>query len=696
MWQNFLLFLAENRWPITFICLLGLILMAAYAVYKSFDPSKSVQNLQKKSSFQVLKRKFRDFCAGVVGKLQPLPVIGTSVRNMKYSYICLYATTEKDALYITGRCLVTCAAVFTVSLIGSILYFHDLVLSLIAAIMLMRVAYMGLKGDSLKFLSAVEDSMDDFIHAYHAHNQSIDAAFYAVINSSSPVAGHWATMYDYIQRAYAAEDPEVIQKEYYAIAPARILRNLYTCIYMTYRYGDSEKSGVSTFTENFYQIQQELVEKINNINRLRTDLFGERWFIILPVFALPLLSAYMLRYFAFEGFEMIEEFVNSPLGYTVEIICAAVSFLCYFVYERLSDDHILEPKQVDSWESRLLLKPKINAFIQRVIPYGSEKRNRLRKTLLQAGSVESVDAFTLRRYAMTLFILVVSVVSLTMNNIATVQSIRGNVYQGLAHDVYEEVLLSQNDTQVFIDEQLAADNRMLEYIDGIDGWYGKTEEEQREILLSYINDGFGYDYRGFEDDAVTRIISKADMIHMSSGMVNVWFVLIFTIGGFFAPLVIVYAQAALNKNAFIRDETADLQSTVLMLLSHKSTTPQKIVQWLSNSAVLLMEPCCKAATYGDFSDMKAATNYKPFIQLSECAEYAYNGMDMNEAFADLKQKMLIQQRERMRVADNEVQNRISRVEVCSTLSLGAAMALYMFMPIFVAMIQLFMDFSTMM
>ena len=54
MWQNFLLFLAENRWPITFICLLGLILMAAFAVYKSFDPSKSVQNLQKKSSFQVL------------------------------------------------------------------------------------------------------------------------------------------------------------------------------------------------------------------------------------------------------------------------------------------------------------------------------------------------------------------------------------------------------------------------------------------------------------------------------------------------------------------------------------------------------------------------------------------------------------------------------------------------------------------
>lgn len=688
--------MAENRWPITFLCLLGLILCVVFLITKSFNPARQIEKIQKQGRFFILKKRLRDFCTSVVRKMSTLPVIGVSVQNMKYSYVCQYATTEENALYLAGRCIVVCACVFAVAFVGSIIYFHDVVLSLIASVMLMRVTYKSLKGDSLSFLSDMEDSIDDFIHAYHANNSSIDAAFHTVINSDSRVAGHWATMYSYIQQAYAAQDPEIVQKEYFAIAPARILRNLYTCIYMTYKYGDSLDGEASVFTENIYRIQQDLIEKISNINRLRTETFGERWFIILPVFSLPLLSMYMIRYFSFEGFEQIEEFVNSPLGYTVEIICAAISLLCYFVYEKMTDDMVLELKKTASWEDKLLLRPKIHAFVQWSMPRGSAKRKRLGIALLQAGSRESVDAFVIRRYATTFFVMIVCAASLVLNNISTVYSIQNNIYQGLARDSYEMVLLSQNDTEVFVQEQLDADIRLLDYIEGIDGWYAMSEEEQQEALNTYIRNDSGYDYRGYIDDAVTRVISKAQMIHRSSGVVNLWFILIFTVGGFFTPLIIVYAQAALNKNSLLRDETTDLQSTTLMLLSHKTTTPQKIVQWYASSAVLLSAPCYKAAIYGDFTDMKEATSYKPFRQLSECAEAAYNGMDMDEAFADLKQKMLIQQKERMRVSDKDITDRVTRIEMCSTLSLGAAMALYMFMPILVAMVQLFIDFSAMM
>lgn len=696
MWQNFLIFLSENRWPITFLSGLCLLLMVVFVVSKSFNPSKKIGQIQQKSAFYRAKKKFRDICSLVVEKLENVPVIGDTAKNMSYSFVCQYATTEENARYLTGRCFVVCAAVFAVSFIGSMIYFNDVVLTLIASVMLMRVAYKGLTGDSLKFLNDMEDSIDDFIHAYHANNGNIDAAFVRVVNSSSPVAGHWAIMLDYIHQAYSSPDPEAVQKAYYAVAPARILRNLYTCIYMTYKYGDSVENGTSMFTSNIYRIEQELIEKINAIDSLRTGLFGERWFIILPVFALPLLAKYMVEYFSFEGFELIEEFVNSPLGYTIQIICAAISILCYFIYEKMTDDMVLEPKQVSSWESKLLYNHKVRVFLQKVMPKDSPKRKRLQTTLMRSGSTESVDAFTIRRYAATVAVCVVCIISLGINNWSTVYRIENNIYQGLAKEAYEEVLLSQNDTQAFIDEQLDADMRVLEHIKAIDGWYGLTEEEQRETLTAYIRTEFGYDYRGFYEDAVTRLISKANLIHTSGGMMNVIFVLLFTVGMFYAPLVMVYLQAALNKNTLISEETADLQSTALMLLSYKTTTPQQIVRWFAHSAVLLTGPCYKASIYGDFSEMKNATTYKPLRQLGECAEYAYNGMDMDEAFADLKQKVLIQQRERIHASDRDVKNRISRVEMCSSLSLGSAMALYMFLPILVAMIQLFMNFSTMM
>ena len=696
MWTSFFEFLNANRWPLTFLSCLGLILMSLLIIGKSFNPAKKIGQMQQQGTFSRLKKKFRDLCSNIIGRIAHLPIIGDTAANMKETFICQYATTEDTALYLTGRCLIVCTVAMVVSFVGCMFYFRDVVLSIIAALMLSRVVYQGLKGNAQTFLQAMEDSMDDFIHAYHANSGNLDAAFASVVNSPSSVAGHWAKMHEYIQRAYASQVPEGIQKEYYAIAPSRFLRNLYTCIYMTYKYGDTEENGVSTFTTNFYRIEEDVIDKLNNINKLKSSLFGEKWFIILPVFALPLLSAYMVKYFSFEGFELVEEFVNSPVGYTVEIICAAVSLLSYFVYEKMTDDMVIEPKKVASWEGKLLREPQIYRFVQKVMPKNSKKRKNVKDMLLQAGSTESVDAFTLRRYAATIFVIIICAISLGINNLTTIHSIKNNIYQGLAQESYEEVLLSQNDTQTFIDEQLAADKENLKYIKTVDGWYQMSTEDQQALLTKHIRKETAYDYRGYYSDAVTRLISKANMIHQTGGLMNLMFILIFGFGTFFAPLVMIFIQALMNKDNLISDETADLQSMTIMLISHKTTTPQQLLNWFSDSAVLFAAPCYKTAVSGDFTPMFEATTYKPFCQLADCLRYACNGMPMDEAFADLTQKMAIQKGERARVIERYIKNRISRVEMCSTLSMGAAMALYMFMPILVAMVSMFKDFSSMM
>ena len=223
-----------------------------------------------------------------------------------------------------------------------------------------------------------------------------------------------------------------------------------------------------------------------------------------------------------------------------------------------------------------------------------------------------------------------------------------------------------------------------------------SEDDQRDTLTKHIRKETAYDYRGYYSDAVTRIISKANLIHQTGGLMNLMFILIFCFGTFYTPLIMVFIQALMNQENLISDETADLQSMTVMLISHKTTTPQQLLNWFADSAVLFAAPCYKTAISGNFEPMFEATTYKPFRQLTDCLKYACEGMPMDEAFADLTQKMAIQKSEKARMSEKDIKNRISRVEMCSTLSMGAAMALYMFMPILVAMVSMFKDFSSMM
>ncbi len=85
---------------------------------------------------------------------------------------------------------------------------------------------------------------------------------------------------------------------------------------------------------------------------------------------------------------------------------------------------VIEPKKVVSWEGKLLRNPRIYRFVQKVMPKESKKRKNLKDMLLKAGSTESVDAFTLRRYAATIFVIIICAISLGINNLTTIHSIK--------------------------------------------------------------------------------------------------------------------------------------------------------------------------------------------------------------------------------------------------------------------------------
>lgn len=154
-------------------------------------------------------------------------------------------------------------------------------------------------------------------------------------------------------------------------------------------------------------------------------------------------------------------------------------------------------------------------------------------------------------------------------------------------------------------------------------------------------------------------------------------------------MLIVFIQAFLNKEMLISDETADLQAMTIMLISHRSCTPQQLLTWYADSSILFSNPFHVAMSTGDFSRLRGFIDYTPFNQLVDCLELSFSGMDLHEAFSDIDQKRLIQSRLRARTDEKNVDFRISVIDFFSNISMGAVLGLYTFMPMLIAMVQMY-------
>lgn len=691
--QNLISFLIENRLVFTILCLIGLF-FCGKVIFKP-NPEKEEKRAQR-----VYKKvngkthtfyRWRALCSKAVEFGSKIPVVGEILQNTSFTYVCEYAIPQESANYMAGRNLITFCGSFVIAFIGCMFWFKDIILSLIAAIMLSMSVLSYFRIKPVRFLTNVQDAVDDFIHAYHTHHGNLDEAFMTVIQSGGPVSGHFRTMYDYIRKADVSAEPEAIQKEYYAIAPARVLRQLYSVIYMTYKYGDEEVDGKSQFTKSIFELQKSIADQLFTQNKMADGVYGLRWFIVCPIFALPFVSDYMIEYFTFEGFEFIEVFINSPWGYATEVLCAGISLLCFLLFDNMVKSTLIEPKKIVSWEEKALRNIRIRKIVQKTSPKGKQKLA-LQTHIMKSGSTESIEALTIRRVATTAMVCIICILSVSLNVWKNVNSITNNIYQGLAQDQYEQILLTQNDVQEYIDEQTEQDKQVLAYLKTVDGYNQMTDEEKNEVIRQYMRQE-GLTYRGYQTYAIQRIMSKFDMISQSKGPTNILFVIIFTIMAWFTPILAIYFQSFLNKDILISDETTDLQSMTIMLLNHKTCTPEQLLNWYADSSILFEKVFREAQLTGNFSCLHGFVDYKPFNQLVNCLELSFAGMGMEEAFADIEQKRAIQEKERGRTDEKNVTFRLNVIEFFSNLSMYSVLCLYMFVPMIIAMFFMFKDMA---
>lgn len=691
--QAVIAFMTAHRLIFTVLCLIGLF-FCAKAVFKP-DPNKEQEKAQKiykkvngkSHSFY----KWKKLCSKAVAFGEKIPVLGDILKNNSFSYVCEYAISQESANYMAGRSLLIGCGSLIVAFIGCMFWFKDIILSLIAALMLAMSVLSYFRINPVKFLTSIQDALDDFIHAYHTNHGNLDEAFQEVIRIGGPVAGHFQTMYNYIRMADVSESPELIQKEYYAIAPARVLRQIYSAIYMTYKYGDEEVDGRSQFTKSVFELQKSIADQLYTQGKLADGVYGIRWFIVVPIFALPFVRDYMLEYFTFEGFEFIETFLNSPMGYAAEVICAGLSLVCFLLFDNMLKSNVIEPKQVVSWEEKALRNVRVRKIVQKTAPK-DKKRAALQTHIMKSGSTETIEALAIRRVVVTALVFVVCLASVGLNVWKNVDTITNNIYQGLAHDQYTQILKTQNDMDAYIDEQTIQDKQVLSYLKTVDGYDQMTAEEQENTIKVYMREN-GLTYRNYQSYAIQRIMSKYNMIQESEGIMNIIFVILFTLVAWYVPIWVIYFQSFLNKDLLISDETTDLQSMTVMLINHSTCTPEQLLSWYTDSSILFERVFREAQITGNFSCLHGYVDYKPFNQLVNCLELSFGGMGMDEAFADIEQKRMIQEKERGRTDEKNVAFRLNVIDMFSNLSMYSVLCLYMFVPMIIAMVYMFIDMS---
>ena len=701
--QRFQVFLINNRTPLTIIAgLVVLVFLALFAGSYQKEIKAAKKKVEKKAKSKSTALWIRNIYFFTVERLKKFPLLGDTIRNMSYTNQCQWAISDEDALILVGKFLTFAILGAIVGGVIAFVYFEDIIIMIIIAILFGMVASNTVKLKPKNFLVAMQDAIDDFIHSYHEHSGNIDQAFYDIINSNSLVAGQFNVMYEYIKKADISQNPEEVQKEYNQLAPSRILRNFYAVVYMTYKFGDTIIDGKSAFSTNVYQIQDTISSDLYELESLQDGTFGESAFIIISIFLLPAVEWYMVNYFNFEGFEYVQQFMSSVIGYIVKIFCAATAFICFLMYQRLTNLNVLENRKVVSWETKLLHNYNFRSIVNFVSP--PAKRGPLQDKMLRCGSNDTVVALTCKRIILTIGVAIICAIAVVFNIQNSTSKFLNDPYQGLTEENYtNSVVMFASDMDKFLADNVVVDKLVIKYLDANYPFFLMEETEvQQELYQEALEEtdvarsSNDYHYvlttQDNEAQMFTRILSKMTMIQETKGLYNILFWLAAVIIAFYLPVVMVSVQSMLNKESMLQSETADLQRMTLMLIQHSTCSPEQLLNWYTNSTMLFSRQFHEASITRDLKALSESIGYKPFTQLMSCLDLSLtNHMALDEAFSGIEQKMRIQEKEQQRKVQKLTKFRVSSINMLTTICLGAVIGLYMFIPMAISMLQMFGD-----
>ena len=615
--------------------------------------------------------------------------------QVKHMYVMETEDSKLKATEIICKTVGIAALAFLISLV----YFDDTLLAAAMTYMIGAYAFHKLKGDGQKFLIELEETIDDMVHMYNAERKNIDRMFFRLLEDRKGYMHKYIDqMYTYLRKALLDTDNKMIITEYNNSVPSRHLRLLFNYIYLTYRFGDAvDDSGEELFSKNLLAIQREVHNDSVKMQRIKDATFGEEWFIIGALLMIPAATWYMRTFFTFDGLESIETFLKSSQAYTVKVVCAIVTLACFFVYTRLMyANNALESAKTVHWEETLIYKfGWLKALIDFLAPKeGTKRRSKLENDLSISRSNAGIRTLYFRKLIISLSVLVIVGTMVSIDTYSNYKVIANDIYTGVNAELMDTIIKIEGEfsEEQYKAESIANDQLVIDLLNkNKSAYYANETAEDRQSYIVEVIELNSIDYGAYPEIAAARIASKYEQIGNISPLIIFLIIISSAIVAYNIPNMLMTLQVWFNRGAMIYDEVIGYYTVVILLCRYPSSNIQQIFQWLTSFAQIFktrFQSCLDNLSSKEIRALEKDIKFKPLSRLVESLIIAYEGVDLQSAFAGIEQRQLFQEETRHLLNEKIISKRVSMSRAFSWIALGTTFGLYIVYPLILAMVDM--------
>lgn len=655
-----------------------------------------VTTAQKQQMQYYLKNIEKIICLNFYNLLSKIIIFKIPLENFSYGYKLRYELDNTESKIKTSKSIFILIIVTVITLLVSLIYFDDTMLSIIMTIMAGLYTINKLKGNGIKFLESLEETIEDMVHLYNSNNNNIDQMFHALLQDrTNTVYRYMETMYETLKEAIINEaESESIIMQYNRNVPSRHLRIMFNYLYMTYRYGDElDERGEYLFNKNMLALQREVNADLMRVKAIRDGTIGEQWFIMLAIIMIPAATWYMKEFFTFENFETIGRFLDSTLGYTIKLICAMYSLICYYIYIKILDSNsTLEMRKSIYWEELVLKNKLINKVITLITPKRETvKYKKLSTKISMVEGYTGLKPFYLRKCLFGIIISIVVMLLLSFDTFLTYQMVYTDLYRGVNKETVDMIVSMEEFPEAYKAQAISNDDTLIQIIaDNFDEYKAMTTDERKVYIQQLIREN-NIDYGIYPEIAVDRIMEKVRALDK----INPEMIVLILIGvgllGYMLPNIALTMTLILNRKAMVYDEVMGYYTVVMLLINHPTSNIYMLLTWIKNFADIFkvrFQECLDNISEQEILNLKEAVNYKPLARLVESILIAYRGADLKSAFAGVEQRHQFQEESRRILNQKIIAHRITCSEMLTWSAMGITFILYILVPMCYAIMEM--------
>jgi hypothetical protein len=583
--------------------------------------------------------------ADIFALLNRIPLISNSLYTIK---VGLYAITNLEETQLRQKSV----EVFLKSVIASfsvlflILIFieknpYNIFVSTLMAVILFRALVESYIRKNDIILEQLPEAINDLKHHFSSE-KTIEKAYLCTIKASPyEISIHLSKILDLLKQPY--ERAKSSMKKYNDECHNKYLKLLNAYSFLTKEYGDVVKNGESMFNVNMNYLIAEIRNEYRKKKIINSALFGQKFFALLPLFALPALKQYLLKYMALPE---LKEYYNSSFGYLSFIACWCVTIFCYLLYGEISKTNEAERKILlarKPWEAGILKIAFVAKIIRKLMPRASsDKYQRIHKNMIRAANLQKIEWFYLKK------ILIAGATFLAILSIVVTAK-----YINIKH-IYEDVTYGMNNrllemTEIDKDSEKREairnnDAIIIERIKQMKAEQEENPEKLKENIEIIINN---LKLKGVEPKIdAQRIYNKVRALKKIT-VVNFDILAILVISwlSYFIPNINL-ALSSIVQSLNMQDEVMGFQTVILLLMHHERVTVEIILDWLIwFSDIFKLQLTETKNNLNDrvnggmraLEKLKNDVKYKPMQYVVHNLMLAQSKLNLHEAFAGLEQ-----------------------------------------------------------